>query len=87
MAAPAFGISNNSDVAEYAAAVTPSDATTFSVPTRALYVGATGNVRVRFASDQTLVTFVGCQAGQILPVRVDRVLSTSTTATSIVALW
>lgn len=87
MAAPVFKIQNNPDCAEYAAAVTPSDATTFDSPTRALWVGVAGTVVVRMAADSANVTFSGVQAGQILPLRVDRVLSTNTTASGIVALW
>ncbi len=58
----------------------------FSNTTRALYVGATGDVAVEMASGQT-VTFEGVQGGSLLPLRVARVLGTGTTATGIVGLW
>lgn len=75
-----------SDPARGAFAVTKSDATVFSQPTRALYVGGAGDVAVRML-DQTTVTFVGVPAAGLLPIRVDKVLSTGTTATSIVGLY
>jgi hypothetical protein len=33
------------------------------------------------------VTFFACPAGLLLPVQVDRVLATGTTATNITAVW
>jgi hypothetical protein len=68
-----------------AAAVTPSD-TTHLGNVRALYIGGAGDVRIDTEGGST-VTFVGVQAGSILPVRAARVYSTSTTATSIVAIY
>jgi hypothetical protein len=56
-------------------------------PTRALYVGGTGNVAVRMVGDQTTPIFSAVPAGAILPIRVDKVLSTGTTATSIVGIF
>lgn len=70
-----------------AAAVTPSDSTDLPRIARALYVGVSGNISVICEDGGTAVTFTGLSAGQILPVRVKRVRSTSTTATSIVALY
>ena len=69
-----------------AAAVTPNDSADLAATSRALYVGGAGNVRVTTAGGDT-VTFTGVPAGAILPVRVRRVFSTSTTATTILALW
>lgn len=69
-----------------AVAVTPSDATVLDT-TRALYVGTGGNVAVYMAGKTTSVVFPNVQDGSILPIRVDRVLSTSTTASNIVALY
>ena len=68
-----------------AAAVTPGTSQ-LSKMTRALYVGGAGNVNVTMVNGQT-VLFSGVPAGTILPIRVDYVLATSTTATNIVALW
>lgn len=66
-----------------AAAVTASDATVIPV-TRSLYVGTSGDVVVRMADGQS-VTFVA--AFGIIPVQVDMVKSTGTTASNIVALY
>tara|TARA_Y100000310_G_scaffold339155_1_gene430953 strand:- start:202 stop:669 length:468 start_codon:yes stop_codon:yes gene_type:complete len=51
-----------------------------------LYVGGAGNVRVLTAGSDD-VTFTGVNAGTFLPIQVLRVYSTSTTATTILALW
>lgn len=67
-------------------AITPSDVTVVSPTPRALYVGAAGNLVVEMVGGHEL-TFVGVPAGTLLPIRVNRVLSTGTTAASIVALW
>lgn len=69
-----------------AAAVTPSDTLDLERVTRGLYIGASGNVTVVMEIDDTQVTFVGVPAGSILPIRVRRVMSTGTTAGSIVAM-
>jgi hypothetical protein len=71
--------------AEHAEAVTPSDSTDLLVVSRGLYVGSGGNISVITASGAT-VTFVGVATGTLLPIRVSRVRSTSTTATSILSL-
>ena len=68
-----------------AVAVTPSDATVIPV-TRALYVGGAGNIVVRTVKG-TQVTLSGALAGHVYEIAVDKVLSTSTTATNLVALY
>lgn len=65
-------------------AVTPNDSTVLSFD--ALYIGAAGNVAIKHESDRAAVTFVAVPAGSILPVAGVRVMSTNTTASSIVAL-
>ena len=75
-----------SNPAENAAAVTPNDSADLSNTARALYVGGGGNVKVTTAGGDT-VTFVGIVAGSIIPVRVVRVFSGSTTATNIVSIY
>lgn len=72
------------DPAVDAVAVTPSDSTV--VDFRGLYVGGAGNVAIKGKPGGTAVTFVGVLAGSVLPVRCTRVMSTNTTATSIVGL-
>lgn len=65
--------------------VTPSDSANIKL-TRGLYVGVSGDVRVRM-EDGSLVTLVGLAAGIVHPLRVQQVYSTSTTATDIVAAY
>lgn len=81
-----YSTPNLTSPARNAVDVTPSDSTVFSEETRALYVGGAGDVSVVTAEGQT-TTFVAVPGGSILPVRCSKVLSTSTTATSIVRLW
>lgn len=69
-----------------AAAVTPHDTNDLASETRMLYVGGAGAVKVDLV-DTDAVTFAAVPAGTVLPIRVTRVYSTGTTATSIVALW
>ena len=72
--------------AEYAVSVTPSDTVDLAQQSRALYIGTGGNLSV-LVLDGSTVLFAGLNAGQILPVRIKRVLATGTTASSIVALY
>jgi len=78
--------------------VTPSDSTLFSRPTRAIYVGVTGNVTIQWAAANTesfltsegysnTGAFVAVPAGTTLTVRANKVLATGTTANSILALF
>lgn len=69
-----------------ATAVTAADSDLARIPTRGVYVGGAGNLAVKMAGGTTL-TFTGVAAGTILPIRVDQIRSTSTTATAIVALY
>lgn len=69
-----------------AAAVTPSDSTTFDPPARSLYVGGSGNVVVDTPGGDTDVTFSSVPAGTVLPVQATKVKA-ATTATTIVRLW
>jgi hypothetical protein len=73
--------------ASNAAAVTPHDSTDLANTTRALFVGGAGNISVEMAGGQSAVVLTGVVAGTILPLRVTRVNSTSTTATNITAIW
>jgi hypothetical protein len=66
-------------------AVTPSDSTVLTT-TRAVFVGGAGNISVVTSAGTTL-TLTGVTAGTLLPIRVTKVRSTSTTATNIAALW
>jgi len=68
-----------------AVAVTPNDGT--SIPaTRGLWVGGAGNIQV-IMEDGSQVTYTGVPAGTLLHISVTRVFATSTTATSMLALY
>jgi hypothetical protein len=72
--------------ARSAFAITKNDSTVFAQATRALYVGGAGAVTVRMI-DGTNCTFAAVPAGTTISIRVDKVLSTGTDATSIVGLY
>ena len=67
-------------------AVTPSDSAELTTQARALWVGAAGNIAL-VTTAGTSLTFVGIAAGTLLPIQCKQVKASSTTATSIVALW
>ena len=69
-----------------AAAVTPADADLPRLPSVGLYVGVGGNIAVQ-TLDGTTVTFANVPDGAFLPLVVNQVLSTGTTATTILALY
>lgn len=71
--------------ARRAVGVSPSNATIIQ-PTRALYVGDTGNVAVTMV-DGGEATFASVPPGSILPVQVTKIWSTGTTASNILALY
>ena len=69
-------------------AVTPSDSVALTLgPCRAIFVGAAGNLAVIAEDDTAAVTLIGVGAGSVIPVRARYIMSTNTTATSIVALY
>lgn len=65
--------------------IVPNDATTFGT-TRGLYVGSSGDVRVSMG-DGTTVTFPTMAGGVVHPLCVNKVFSTGTTATNLVAVY
>jgi hypothetical protein len=69
-----------------AASVTASDSADLAKPTRAIYIGGAGSVKVDTEGGNA-VTFQGIASGSLLPIRATRVYSTGTTATNIVALY
>lgn len=71
--------------AQQAVSVTPNDADLIR-PTRGVYVGATGTLKVTM-SDGSDVTFNSIAAGVVHPLSVKRVFATGTTATGIVAVY
>lgn len=67
--------------------ITKSDVTDLTTnKIRALWVGGAGDVAVIALNDTTPVTIVGVLAGTLLPISVVKVMSTNTTATSIVGI-
>ena len=70
--------------ASNAAAVTPDDNNDLAAVSRALVIGAAGNIGVVMRGGQSVV--IPVPAG-VIPIAVKRVLLTGTTATGIVALW
>jgi hypothetical protein len=67
-------------------AVTANDSTNLGC-TRAVWVGGAGDLAVTFYRTGNVRTIVGVPAGTMLPIRVSKVMSTNTTATSILALY
>ena len=73
-----------------AEAITPSDTVDLPVGvTRAIYVGGAGNIAVIMGNQTNPVTFMAVPVGQVLPIRVRRVLAvgSGTTATNLLALY
>ena len=83
---PSYRTADATAPAHTANAVTKSDSTTFN-PTRGVYVGGAGNIKVDMAYSGTAITFTGVLAGSVLPIQVTRIYSTGTTATDMVALY
>lgn len=71
--------------ADSAFAITPNDSVDLPYLTRGIYVGASGDLKVDMFDGAT-VTFVSLVAGLIHPLRVRRVYSTGTGATSIIGI-
>lgn len=66
--------------------ITTSDTTDLTAETRAIYVGAAGDLALILSSGDA-VTLAGVAGGSILPLRVTRVKATGTTATQLVGLY
>lgn len=80
---------NIDSIAFDAFTISANDSLTFNQPTRALYIGETGNVHVEMVSydgSNTEITFVNAVAGSILPIRIQKVFA-NTTANSLVGLF
>ena len=76
----------DSSLPSFHGAVTPSDANMFSHVVRAIRIGVAGDVNVKF-NDDTTVIYTGVLAGEYIYGAIKQVMSTSTTATNIVAIW
>lgn len=85
------GLHDVTQSSEAGEVVTPHDSTDLSFVTRGLWVGGAGNISVEMYDPQSVATktlvIQGVQAGTLLPIRIERVNSTSTTATLMVALF
>ena len=69
-----------------ALAVTPSDGSDLSgEPFFAVYVGTGGNLKVDMADGGAAVTLSNVASGQLLPIMVERIYATGTTASNIIA--
>lgn len=71
--------------AENAFVIEPSDSADLESPTRGVYVGSVGDLRVRMVGGNVL-KFVGLGEGIIHPLRIIRIYATGTTATDIIGL-
>jgi hypothetical protein len=85
--ASTVAVVDRTEPARKGAAVTPSDTVDLTNLTRGVYVGAGGDLAVIFANDTASTTLVAVPTGVVLPIAVRRILSTGTTATSVVALY
>lgn len=72
--------------ARRAVATTTSDTVSSDDPTRAIYIGSGGSLRVEMVSGG-VVTFTNVPAGTLLPIQVTRVYTTGTTATGLINLY
>jgi len=77
---------SSSSPAQGAFNITPSDSANVTHTTRGIFVGGAGNLSVVMASGESAF-FTGVLAGTIYPICVTKVLSSGTTATSLVGLY
>ena len=73
----------------HAEALTKSDSTIVPSSIKALYVGGAGDVAVVMLDDSSTasaVTFKAVPVGTILPIRVQKLMSTNTSATLVLGL-
>ena len=66
--------------------ITPSDAVDLTAETRAIYVGAAGDLSLVLSSGDE-IGLVGVAGGSVLPERDRRVKATGTTASQLVGLY
>jgi len=72
--------------AREAAEIMPDDITDLGHTSRSLYIGTPGDIAVHMVGETSVIVFKAVATG-VLPIRVDRVLATGTTAGDLVALW
>jgi hypothetical protein len=69
-----------------AIAITPSDSTVLSQPIKGFMVGVTGAVKVNFTEIGTAIV-IQAVAGYFYPFSINKVFSTGTSATGIIAVY
>ncbi len=67
--------------------ISSGDHTFGAGPVRALYVGGAGDLVIKARDNSGSVTLASVPAGRLIPVMVETVAMTGTTATSIVGLY
>jgi len=77
---------SSSSSATEAYAITPSNTVDLAVPTRGIYVGVSGDLKVDMVGVGT-VTFKDLAAGVIHPISVSRVYAAGTDATDIIGVY
>ena len=86
MTAPTTNNPISSAPVRFAGAITPHDTTLLPSPAF-VYCGTGGDISVLMDGGQNTVVFASTNAGSVLPVLVDRVNFTGTTATGLVAMY
>lgn len=76
---------NNSNPAMDGIAITPNDGADLAQEVRAIYCGVAGDIKID-TPEGTALTFVGVQAGSVLPIHADKVYATGTDATNLIGL-
>jgi len=67
--------------------IAPHDVNLLPKKTMSIYVGTTGNLKVRLVGDTADVTLNSIPAGTILNIQAIRVYTTGTTASNLVGLY
>ena len=70
-----------------AVVVSPNNGADLGRTLALIFVGVSGDVKVDCSGSGDAIVFKNVPAGSILPVKVDRVYSTGTSATNMVALY
>jgi len=73
--------------ATHAFAITPHDTNQLATVTRAIYVGAGGDITLILRDDTVAVTLVAVPTGTILPMQVRLVKSQGTSAATLIGLY
>jgi hypothetical protein len=68
-------------------AIVPSDTTELPFVTRAVYVGAAGDITLRLTDDTGSVTLKAVPVGTMLPVRARQIYATGTVASQLVGFY